>query len=215
MKPFDDSVPWIEPDKGYMVVPGKYFVSLSKFEGGKFIELVSPTEFICKPLNIATLPAEDKLALDRFNKKVAELTRVITGANAFRKELEDKIKYLKKALFESAEVPEDLYFKILYIESDLNEFNRELNGDQLRARYEGAAPTSIKGRVDLITGALWNTTAAPTNTFIKSYDAAASRFDAILKSLKSIDEDVKRVEDELEKYGAPYTPGRFPEWRKN
>jgi hypothetical protein len=67
----------------------------------------------------------------------------------------------------------------------------------------------------LITGALWNTTAAPTNTFIKSYEAAANKFDAVLMNLKSIDEDIKIVEDELEKYGAPYTPGRFPEWRKN
>ena len=36
LEPFDDSVPWIEPDKGFMVVPGKYFVSLSKFENGYF-----------------------------------------------------------------------------------------------------------------------------------------------------------------------------------
>ena len=41
LEPFDDSVPWNEPDKGYMVVPGKYFVSLSKFQDGKFTELVS------------------------------------------------------------------------------------------------------------------------------------------------------------------------------
>lgn len=214
LEPFDDSVPWNEPDKGYMVVPGKYFVSLSKFETGKFTELVAPKEFICKPLNITTLPAKDKFALDAFNKKVAELTRAITGADAFRKELVDKLAYLKKAVLDGAEVPAETYNNIINIESDLRELNRKLNGDQLRSRYEGAAPTSVKQRVELITGALWSTTAAPTNTFTKSYDAAASKFDEISGSLKSIDESAKQIESVLEKSGAPYTPGRFPEWRK-
>ncbi len=36
LKPFDNSIPWIPPDLGYMVVPGKYKVSLSKFQDGKF-----------------------------------------------------------------------------------------------------------------------------------------------------------------------------------
>ncbi len=39
MEPFDASIPWNEPPRGYMVVPGKYFVSLSKFQDGKFTPL--------------------------------------------------------------------------------------------------------------------------------------------------------------------------------
>ena len=102
-----------------MVVPGKYFVSLSKFQDGKFTELVGKKEFICKSLNNTSLPAEDKIALDAFNKKVAELTRAITGADAFRGELVDKISYLKKAVLDGAEVPEATYNNIINIESDL------------------------------------------------------------------------------------------------
>jgi len=215
LEPFDNSIPWIEADKGFMVVPGKYFVSLSKFEDGIFSELVSPQEFNCVPLNNTSIPAQDKQALDYFNKQVAELTRAITGLDAYRKELVDKISYLKKAAVETAGVPEDTYTTIVNIESDLRELNRELNGDQLRTRYEGAAPTSVKQRVELITGALWSTTAAPTNTFITSYEIAAGKFDEISSSLKSIDLKVNQVEDILEQYGAPYTPGRFPEWKKS
>lgn len=215
LEPFDETVPWNEPDKGYMVVPGKYFVSLSKFEDGKYTELVARQEFVCKPLKISTIPSEDKLALDAFNKKVAELTRAISGADAFRNELVKKISYLKKAVLDGADVPVTIYNNVLNLESDLRELNRKLNGDQLRARYEGGAPTSVKGRVDLITGALWSTTAAPTNTFIKSYDEGANKLNEILNDLKSIDYNIKQIETELEKSGAPYTPGRFPEWKKN
>jgi photosystem II stability/assembly factor-like uncharacterized protein len=215
LEPFDDSVPWIEADKGYMVVPGKYFVSLSKFQDGKFTELVSKREFVCKSLNNTTIPAEDKLALDSFNKKVAELTRAITGADAFRNELVEKLAYFKKAVLDGAEVPASTYNNIISVESDLRELNKKINGDPLRARYEGGTPTSVKGRVNLITGALWSTTAAPTNTFIKSYEIAAAKCDEILSDLNSIDISIQQIETELEKSGAPYTPGRFPEWRKN
>ncbi len=215
LEPFDDSVPWNEADKGYMVVPGKYLVSLSKFEDGKFTELVSAKEFNCIPLNNTTIPAQDKEALDTFNKKVAELTRSIDALDAYRKELADKITYLKKAAIETATVPQDTYAKIINIETDLKELNRGLNGDPLRARYEGASPTSVKQRVELITGALWNTTAAPTNTFIESYNIAAGKYDELSASLRSIDTNMKQIEDTLEQYGAPFTPGRFPEWKKS
>ncbi|MBT8381834.1 MAG: glycosyl hydrolase [Ignavibacteriaceae bacterium] len=215
LEPFDDSVPWVEADKGYMVVPGKYFVSLSKFKDGTFTELVQAKEFNCLTLNNTTLPSEDKSALDAFNKKVAELTRAVTGADAYRKELVDKLAYLKKAIMDGANVEANVFENILAIELDIKELNKKLNGDNLRRRYEGAVPSSVKDRVNLITGALWSTTAAPTTTFIKSYDDAAGKFGEILNSLKLIDDDIKQVEDELEKSGAPYTPGRFPEWRRN
>ena len=215
LEPVDDSVPWNEPGKGYMAVPGKYFVSLSKFEDGKFTELVKPMEFVCKPLNIVSLPAEDKIALNAFNQKVSELTRAITGLDAYRKELVNKLSYLKKAVIESADVPAETYQTILNIELDLRSLDRKINGDQLKTRYEGAAPTSVKERVELITGALWSTTAAPTTTFIKSYDAAAEKFDELKSSIKNIDDNIKQVEVTLERFNAPYTPGRLPYWKKS
>ena len=171
-------------------------------------------EFICKPLNLVSLPANDKIELDKFNKKVAELTRAITGVDAYREELVKKLSYLKKAVIETPEVPAETDKTISKIELDLKELNRKINGDQLRARYEGGSPTSVKGRVELITGALWSTTAAPTTTFLKSYNAAADKYDEIIASIKSIDENIKHVETTLEKYNAPYTPGRLPEWKK-
>ncbi len=215
LTPYDDSVPWEEADKGYMVVPGNYNVSLSKFEYGKFVEIVPPQNFVCKTLNNTSIPAEDKPALDKFNKKTAELTRAIYATDSYRSELANKLAYLKKAVLDGANVPKEIYNDILTIELNLKELNRKLNGDNLRSKYEGARPTSIKDRVDLIIYALWSTTAAPTNTFIKSYDDAASKFDAILSTLKSIEDEINNVEFVLEKNSAPYTPGRFPEWKRN
>ena len=206
----DNSIPWNEPEKGYMAVPGKYKVSLSKFEDGVFTELCAPQEFTCVPLNLNELNAKDKLALDTFNKKVAELTRVITGADAYRTELVNKVTYFKKAVFESAKVPADTYNKILAVGSKLEELNKKFIGDNLRSKYEGGTPTALRERVELITSSLWSTTSAPTTTFIKSYEIAVSSFGEILNSLKSAGEEVEAIEKILKENGAPYTPGRFP-----
>ena len=118
-------------------------------------------------------------------------------------------------MIESAEVPAETSSRILKVELNLQELNKKLNGDNLRSRYEGAVPMAIKQRVRLITSALWSTTEAPTNTFKKAYDVAADKFGAVLASLKNIDRDIKSIESILNKYDAPYTPGRFPEWNKN
>ena len=212
--PFDDTYAWNEPPQGYMVVPGAYKVSLSQFEDGKYTELVQPQVFKCVPVNNTSIPPADKVALDAFNKKVAELTRAMGGANAYRNELVEKLPYLKQAVLDASNVPVGTMDKIMAIQRKLEEINRQFNGDGLRARYEAALPISLRDRVDQITGALWSTTSAPTGTFMASYDAAADGFGAILTSLRSVTEEMKQVENLLEKYKAPYTPGRLPDWKK-
>lgn len=213
--PFDDTYAWNEPDKGYMVVPGSYKVSLQKFEDGKFTELSAPVSFNCVPLNNSSLPAADKAALNAFNKKLAELTRAMSGADEYRNELTKKLPYLKQAVLDASNVPAGIYEQVLAIQGKLNEINKQMNGDGLRARYEVVAPISLKGRVDMITGALWNTTSAPTETFRSSYNIAADGFGQILTSLQSVTEDIRQIEILLEKYKAPYTPGRLPEWKRS
>jgi hypothetical protein len=212
--PFDDSYAWNQPDEGYMVVPGTYRVSLQQFADGKFTELVAPQPFKCLPLFDAPISAADKTALDAFNKKVAELSRAMSGADAYRKELVSKIPFLKQAVLDASSVPVGTYEQVLNIEKSLNNINRTLNGDGLRSRYEGASPISLKDRIDLVTGSLWSTTSAPTTTFTTSYNLAADGFGAVLESLKLVTKDIEQVEGLLEKYKAPYTPGRLPEWKK-
>jgi photosystem II stability/assembly factor-like uncharacterized protein len=207
--PFDDSFPWNEPDKGYMAMPGKFTISLSKFEDGKFIELVAPQVFYCKRLYNSSISAKDKNALDEFNKKVAELTRSVSGTDAWRAELVNKLAHIKKAALESEKVPADTYTRILAAELSLEDLNRKLNGDQLRGKYEGAVPTSIKQRIDIISSGLWSTTSAPTETFYQNFEAAKNKFNELLGFLKSIGEDIRQIEAILDKYMAPYTPGRI------
>ncbi len=213
--PFDDSYAWNTPEQGFMAVPGTYKVSLQQFNGIQFTELVSPQFFKCVSLHNSSIPVQDQQALDAFNKKVAELARVMGGADANRVELVDKVKYFKKAVMDAPQVPPSELLQIISIEKKLTDINKQMNGDELRARYEVVTPVSLKARVDQITYSLWATTSAPTESFKNSYTLAAARFEALLNSLKSVGEEIKKMEVTLEKYKVPYTPGRVLEWNKN
>ncbi|MBL0883002.1 MAG: hypothetical protein IBJ16_06605 [Chitinophagaceae bacterium] len=182
---------------------------------GQFEQLVPPVAFQCKPLLQPSLPVQDQQALDAFNKKTADLYRAVTGANAFRQEMVQKLPYLQKAALDGAGVPVNtLQQQISNIQKKLEVLNQDMNGDLLRGRYEGATPISLTGRIGQISNSLWRTTSAPTETFKASYDVVASQFEGILERLRSIDVEIKNVESLLEKYKAPYTPGRLPEWKK-
>lgn len=210
----DRSIPWEDADQGFMVVPGKYFVSLKKFEKDTLIDLVSPQTFICKPLQTVGDEAVDQEALLKFNHKVADLTRALSAADFYRRDLVSKIPYFKKVVLDAAEVPDNAFEKVIQIEKQLDELNRRLNGDPLRSQFEGTAPTSIRDRVDMITDYLWTNRSAPTTTFLQAYDIAADQFEEQLIFLKEIDKKVREFEGALENYHAQYTPGRIPDWKK-
>ena len=71
---------------------------------------------------------------------------------------------------------------------------------------------SLKGRTDLIISSLWSTTSGSTGTFERAYREANDGFGEVLAVLRQVDADIRKLEDELEAEGAPYTPGRLPVW---
>jgi hypothetical protein len=196
-----------------MVMPGTYKVSLSKFEDGAFTQLVAPQPFTIEALNMASMVATDKKALQEFGKKTLELYRVLEGTNAYRNELVNRVRYIKEASLQTAAVSPTVMKDIFAIEKRLLEVNKLINGDATLLRREFDAPSSIYGRVGSIVNGILSTTAAPTNTFVTSYNEAAKEFSPVYNEVKAIAAEVQRVETLLEKSGAPYTPGRLPEWK--
>lgn len=91
----------------------------------------------------------------------------------------------------------------------LTDLNKAINGDNLRARYEGVSSPSFKTKIDEIVGALWTTTSAPTQTFRKSFELAEGQVENVLKELQSISTSIEGIEKELESKQVPYTPRRM------
>ena len=204
--------PWDTPELGHMVIPGEYRVSMVRVQDDSMTPVGSTQSFDCRPLNIASLPADDIEALETFNTKVASLSRAISAADAHRGSLAKRLPYLAQAAL-SARVPEALWLAELPdIKIRLREIDEAINGDRLLLQDEGQSRMSLKGRTDLIVSSLWVTTSGPTGTYRRAYDEACEDFGDVLANLEALDNRIRAVEDELEAAGAPYTPGRLPVW---
>lgn len=209
----DPTNPYDVPEIGAPVMPGNYKVSFSKFEDGKITELVAAQPFKVVSLNAATLAAADKKALDAFCKKVTEARRVCAGADGYRDELVNKLKYIKQAIKDSPANLADATSKARDIEKQLNDINIRLNGDASISRREFETPPSISSRINTVEGSMWSVSCAPTQTFVSSLDAASTQLKTVLADLKKADADIRQLEGVLEQNKAPFTPGRLPDWK--
>jgi len=210
---FDESNVFASPPRGIMVLPGNYKVSLSKFEDGVYTQLVAPQPFKIEALNMTGMSETDKKALYDFGKKVAELKRAVDGTNGYRNELMNRLRFMKEAALQTSAIDQSIVKDIILLERRLGEVDKKLNGDASLTRREFEAPPSINNRIGNIMEGVITTTAAPTNTSINSYTISAQQFGPLLAEVKAVGEEVKRIENILEKSGAPYTPGRVPDWK--
>ena len=199
--------------RGIFVTPGNYNVSLSKFEDGNFTELVSPQPFIIESLNMAALPVTDRKILADFGKKVSELKRALDGTNSYRNELNNKIRFLKEAALQTSAVDPSTIKDIIKLENRLAATDIILNGDEALTKREFEAPTSVSARIGDIMQNLMATTSSPTNSYLNSYTVAGQQFLPVLAEIKAVGEEIKKIEIQLEQKGAPYTPGRIPDWK--
>jgi photosystem II stability/assembly factor-like uncharacterized protein len=212
LEPDGDYVPWHTPELGYMVPPGEYQVAMYRYQNEALAQVGSTQSLTCNPLNISTIPAADQRTLNAFNARVAGLARAISAADAHRSRLEERLPYLERAILSVPTLEDSWLAEVSDIRSQLRNLDEQLNGDALLVMNEGQARMSLKDKTDLITSSLWTTTSAPTGTFERAYQEAHSSFGEVLEHLLTIDARIRALEDELEKAGAPYTPGRLPVW---
>ena len=209
----DDADVFSPRPRGIFVMPGNYKVSLSKFEDGNFTELVSPQPFTIEALNMAALTGLDRKSMFDFGKKVSELKRAFDATNGYRIELINKLKFLKEATLQTPSADASIIKNIFSLEKRLAATDIILNGDESLTKREFEVPTAVSGRINNIMQNLMATTSAPTNAYISSYAVAAQQFSPVLTEVKAIGEEIKKIEIMLEQKGAPYTPGRIPEWK--
>ncbi len=87
----------------------------------------------------------------------------------------------------------------------------ELRGERRLGARSGAVPVAISERANTISSELNRTLARQTATHEQQLQIAGELFTAERSKLKALVEtDVPAIEKELERLGAPYTPGRVP-----
>jgi len=212
--PPPDADPDFEPPSGPLVMPGTYKLTLAKRVDGVMTQLGQPQQFQVVVEGQENMSTADRSALVEFQQKAVRLQRAVSGATQAANSLRPRLTAIKRAISETPSLPPSLYDQAMALEKRNNEIIRALSGDAEARRRNMNTPPSINDRVGYVVGAQRMSTSRPTQTQQNQYSAAAQDFEAVLAQLRQLIEvDLTRLEKQLEAAGAPWTPGRIPEWR--
>ena len=203
-----------EPPSGPLVMPGTYKATVSKRVDGVFTQLGPPQQFQVVVEGQENISAADHAALVEFQTKAMRLQRAASGATQAANALRPRFAAIKRAIAETPSLPHRLHDEATALERRNNEILRALSGDAAARQRNMQTRPSINDRVGYVVGAQRMSISRPTQTQIAQYNAAAQDFEAVLGQLRQlIDVDLDKLEKQLEAAGAPWTPGRVPEWR--
>lgn len=210
----DEFNPTKNNGSSFRALPGIYTVEFSMFHNGDEKHLGGPMQFEAVVLNNTTLPAQDKVALDKFYQSVIELWRVMSGSEKYFNMLEEKTAFIQQALQQSPNASVELKNKANNLKTELDKIEFLYEGTPVKASSEEVPPEQmpLEQRFNTIVWTAWQSTSAPTETQKKNYEIMMEEFPLILNQLKEIDASLKELEVELDNMNAPYTPGRVPKF---
>ena len=212
--PPPDADPDFEPPSGPLVMPGTYKATVAKRVDGVVTPLGQPQQFQIVVEGQESMSTTDRTALVEFQQKAVRLQRAVSGATQAANALRPRITAIKRAISETPSLPHSLYDTAMALEKRNNEIIRALSGDAEARRRNMITAPSINDRVSYSVNAQRMSTSRPTQTQANQYAAAAQDFESVLAQLRQLIEvDLSRLEKQLEAAGAPWTPGRIPEWR--
>jgi photosystem II stability/assembly factor-like uncharacterized protein len=196
---------------GPLVMPGKYTVTLARRINGVVTPLPGSQSFSVVVEGQEKMTAADRAALAEFQQKVGRLQRAVTGAMDAATTASTRLSLIKRALQESLTPAPRLIEDAKALEKQVEEVLEALRGGG-RARSD-TPPPAIGARVNSIAGRQRMAATRPTQTQIEQYNIAAEEFKPVLAKLRGlVDNELPKLEKAAEAIGAPWTPGRIPEW---
>jgi len=201
--------------KGPLVITGNYSVRMFQKVGGAVTELGSGQKFKVVADGAGTMNALDHAAQEEFLRKVAGMYRAVSGALHTTEEVEARLKAIRGALRETPGAEKELSAVADSIQKRNREIRRVLDGDSEMEKRNEPVASSINNRMQAIMEGERFSLAKPTQSHVDDYNIAAAEFAEQLAKLHALVEvDLTKLEKDMEAAGAPWTPGRVPEWRE-
>jgi hypothetical protein len=200
--------PWASDPRGPLVPPGRYEVELLLVSADGVTTLSGPEPFELRP--VPTTPAgTDLVAATAFQREGSDLMRRIAGASDELGRAAERLRYMRTALVETPRAAPTLFQAIDSLEARVADLRMRLNGDPARQRLNEFSAPGIRGRVGSVVSGHGDTRQEPTATQRRDLEIATDAFGPWLADLRRlVDDEIPRVEAQLEAAGAPWTPGR-------
>ena len=126
--------------------------------------------------------------------------------------MQDRIDHLLIAAADTPSSNEDQAQALRALNTRMQNLKVRFNGDSTISSRAEPVPMSLNNRIYNIVGGHWDSQSAVTDNYRDSYRIAEQQFRQALAELQAIATDLAEVEAELQAEGAPWTPGRVPEW---
>ena len=152
-----------------------------------------------------------------FHRKVAELTRIMQGTEAYAEKLSQRAGSIVQALNSTPAATPEMMARARTIQLQLDEilnikFNR--NTGKPSDEENPPAPVPLNARLGKLTWISWMTTSEPTQTQTEAWQILQDEFPPVYDQIKKIGEtELPSLEKTVDQLGAPVTPGRLPEWK--
>jgi photosystem II stability/assembly factor-like uncharacterized protein len=203
---------WASEPMGPLATPGIYTATLLKRQTGVLSMLGKPQSFKLKVLNNSPEITKDPQAVQDFHKQLAEMSRAVDGVNGKLSEMNNSVAHLYKALELTPTADENLRKDLDNIRDRLISFKTKLNGDSTISSRAEPVPWGVSQRIGSLFGSIIESQSDVPQGFKDSFEIAKSEFSSLIKELKMIDGDLNAFERDIESRGAPWTPGRLPDW---
>jgi len=197
---------------GISVMPGKYFVSMAMYAKGEVKELAGPEPFVCKPLDIVSIPAKDPAARDRWIREATALARSAYGAISYIGELDVMINTIMQVIHQTPEAPAALMQEAVAVNNEIGEILYLVRGISVGASTEETppSPVSLSARLSTMSRSLYGNTGDISGIADQQYQLLKKEFPVLLERIQKAGKAVDGLNAKLDEIDAPWTSGRVP-----
>jgi hypothetical protein len=188
-------------------------VTLERRQAGKTTTIAGPEPFEVGALGATELTAPDREALEQRLREASALRRAALGASALVAEALERVALVKRALDDSSAPDVSLGDEARRIERALRALEIVLDGDAAIARRQEPTPPALTDRANYVADVHYSSTSAPTGTAKRQYELASAELAKVVVELRPlVERDLPALDAKLDQVGAPWTPGRVPQW---
>ena len=193
-------------------MPGTYKATLSLVAKGETRELAGAVPFVCKPLGIASFPANDLNSKYGWIKEMSEFSRNMYGTISFAGELQKKVNTVRQAIHQTPGATSDIIREGERINTELENIIFLIEGPQAKASQEEVPPMEmpLAQRLSEMAYASYGTSGDISTIAKEQLDILKVDFPPILERIKKVNLDLQQLDKQLDAIKAPWTPGRIP-----
>ncbi|MFT5480400.1 MAG: hypothetical protein ACI9NN_001368, partial [Bacteroidia bacterium] len=146
--------------------------------------------------------------------KVSELQKAVSTTNKVLHNLNNQIRYIEAAIVKDPSTDLALWNELMWCKNKYQEISLIMFGDGTLSSREFEVVNTVNDRIGVIVWTSWYSTSEITATNKRLYTEAESEFERALVLSKELADKVSSLNQKLDDSNTPYTPGRFPDWKK-